>query len=55
MLTGTVDDRAVAAGFEIDGIDVADLLGRIRELVSSASIDQAPVRMRYAEEVRAAA
>jgi hypothetical protein len=55
VLTGTVDDRAVAPGFEIDGIDVADLFGRIRELVSSASIEQAPVRMRYAEELRAAA
>ena len=34
---------------------LADLFGRIRELVSSASIEQAQVRMRYAEDLRAAA
>lgn len=54
-LTGTVDGCAVAPGFEIDGIDVADLFGRIRDLVASASGDEAPIRMGYAEDLRAAA
>jgi len=54
-LTGTVDGRAVAPGLAIDGIDVADLFGRIRELVASASGDELPLLMRYAEDLRAAA
>jgi hypothetical protein len=54
-LTGTVDGRDVPAGFKVDGVDVADLFGRIRELVASAAVDATPARLRYAEALREAA